>query len=130
MALVSLQDVLVAARKLPRQTQTELAELLLREASETLAGELRAGATKTKPTLAPLSGLSVEELRALADAVLAPARQRRLKELLEKNREGKLTKVGRAELDELLAESDRVALVKAKATYTLFLQQKVAGGQA
>ena len=130
MALVSLQDVLVAARKLPRQTQTELAELLLREASETLAGELHAGATKTKPTLAPLSGLSVEELRALADAVLAPARQRRLKELLEKNREGKLTKVGRAELDELLVESDRVALVKAKATYTLFLQQKVTGGPA
>ena len=130
MALVSLQDVLVAARKLPRQTQTELAELLLREASEALAGESRAGATKTKPTLAPLSGLSVEELRALADAVLAPARQRRLQELLEKNREGKLTKVGRAELDELLAESDRVALVKAKATYTPFLQQKVTGGPA
>jgi hypothetical protein len=53
--------------------------------------------------------------------VLAPAHARRLKQLLRLHREHKLTRALQAELDALLAESDRIALVKAKATYTLSL---------
>jgi hypothetical protein len=52
---------------------------------------------------------------------LAPAHARRLKQLLRLNREKKLTRALQEELDALLAESDRIALVKAKANYTLSL---------
>jgi len=123
----NLQDVLVAARQLPREAQTELVETLLREASEALTNEMHERDAKTKPALAPLSGLSLAELRALASAVLAPARQSRLRALLKANREDTLTAVDEHELDELLAESDRIALLKAKATYTLFVQQQRTG---
>jgi hypothetical protein len=75
----------------------------------------------THASLEPLTGLSAAELRALATSVLAPAHARRLKQLLRLNREKKLTGALQAELDTLLTESDRLALVKAKATYTLSL---------
>jgi hypothetical protein len=53
--------------------------------------------------------------------MLAPAHARRLTQLLRLNREKKLTRALQEELDALLAESDRIALVKAKANYTLSL---------
>jgi hypothetical protein len=70
-----------------------------------------------------LSGMSLGELKALADAILAPGRQRRLNALLRKNKTTALRKKESEELDELLEESDRIALLKAKAQYTL-LQTK------
>jgi hypothetical protein len=65
--------------------------------------------------------LSQAELRALAESVLAPAHAQRLRQLLRLNREKKLTRPLKAELEALLEESDRVALMKAKANYTLSL---------
>ena len=55
--------------------------------------------------------------------MFAPARVRRLQQLLRLHREKKLTRALQVELDALLEESDRIALVKAKATYTLSLRK-------
>lgn len=73
------------------------------------------------PVLEPLTGLSAAELRALVASVLAPAHARRLKQLLRLPREKKLSRAVQAELDTLLEESDRIAVVKAKANHTLHL---------
>ncbi len=102
----NFQQVLSAARQLPKPSQLELASALLNDP----ATELQ-----------PLVGLSPADLHILADSLLASRQARRLAQLLRLNREKKLTRALRAELDELLDESDRVALLKARATYTLKL---------
>ena len=106
------QTVLTAARQLPKTSQAQLVAALLQEH----------GAEHTA-ALEPLTGLSTAELCALATSVLAPAHTRRLKQLLRLNREQKLTRALQAELDALLDESDRIAVVKAKANYTLSLRK-------
>ncbi|MGB4802064.1 MAG: hypothetical protein WBV59_05380, partial [Anaerolineae bacterium] len=55
----------------------------------------------------------------LADAVVAPGRQTVLQALLEANRSGPLAPDQAARLDDLLAQTDEVALLKARARYTL-----------
>ena len=114
MATVNLSDVLKIARQLPRRAQTELAETLLRESTDPFEVP-----TPSNSGLEPLSGMSRPELQALAESVLAPGRQGRLKALLRKNKEGRLVNKEQPELDALLEESDRIALLKAKALYTL-----------
>ncbi|MEK7788272.1 MAG: hypothetical protein AAB658_22925, partial [Chloroflexota bacterium] len=86
-----------------------------------LVSALLKGAAPTPAPLEPLIGISEAELRALAESVLAPPHARRLKQLLRLNRQKKLTRALKAELDGLLEESDRIALLKAKANYTLGL---------
>ncbi len=66
-----------------------------------------------------LAGLSVAELEALADGLLAPARQARLDELLSKNSERSLDDPERHELDRLLDSADQLTLLKTRARYTL-----------
>lgn len=110
-ARTDLQRVLTAARRLPARARAEIVQTLLREAGVRPADP--AGGVE------PLWGLSEAELRSLATAVLAPARERRLKMLLRRNSEGTLSDKHRGELDALLDESDRVALLKAKAAFTL-----------
>lgn len=112
--MLNFQQILTAARRLPRPSQVKLASTLLQESSVAEAAE-------ATPALQPLTGLSEAELRALAESVLASRHARRLKHLLRLNREKKLTRALKAELDALLEESDRVALLKAKAQYTLRL---------
>jgi hypothetical protein len=110
MVTLDFEQILAAARQLSKSSQAQLIPALLQENGpvHTLA-------------LEPLIGLSKAELCALAASVLAPAHARRLKQLLRLNREKKFTPVLQEELDALLAESDRIALVKAKANYTLSL---------
>lgn len=110
MVTTDFQHILLAARQLPKPSQAKLVSALLPEN----------GSAHT-PTLEPLTGLSAAELQTLATSVLAPTHARRLKQLLRLNREKKLTHALQAELDTLLTESDRLAVVKAKATYTLSL---------
>lgn len=111
MQTVDFQQILIAARQLPKPSQVQLVSALLQEEESVL-----------HPPLEPLTGLSPAELRALADAVLAPTQAKRLKQLLRFQREKKkLPRALQAELDTLLEESDHVALVKAKASYTLSL---------
>ncbi len=66
-----------------------------------------------------LLGLSVAELEALADGMLAPARQARLDELLTTNAAGPLGDADGRELDRLLNFSDQLTILKARARYTL-----------
>ena len=66
-----------------------------------------------------LRGLSVGELEALADGLLAPARHARLDELLAKNAERALSAEERRELDRLLELADQLTLLKTRARYTL-----------
>jgi hypothetical protein len=111
MMTVDFQQILTAAQQLPKPAQARLVSALLQEP----------GAASV-PTLEPLTGLTVAELRALAASVLAPAQTKRLKQLLRLHREKKkLPRALQAELDALLEESDHLALMKAKATYTLNL---------
>jgi hypothetical protein len=110
---VNLEEILDAARRLPRKAQTELAETLLRDA----------GAPAVEPSGQPglemLRGMSETELVALSSAVVALGRQRRMRALLRKNTSGELGDGERQELDVLLEEADRIALLKARAAYTL-----------
>jgi hypothetical protein len=110
MVTIDFQQILTAARQLPKPSQAKLVSALLQEH----------GAAQT-PALEPLTGLSEAELHALAASEFAPAPARRLRQLLRLNREKKLTRALQAELATLLEESDRLAVVKAKANYTLSL---------
>lgn len=110
---VNLEEILAAARRLPLNAQAELAETLLRGAEAPTVE--RAG----QPALALLHGMSERELVALSSAVVAPGRQRRMKALLRKSAQADLEDAEQQELDALLEEADRIALLKAKAAYTL-----------
>jgi hypothetical protein len=115
---VNLDEILAAARRLPRNAQAELAETLLRE-TETPTVDA-AG----QPPLMLLRGMSDRELVALSSAVIAPSRQRRMKALLRKNAQADLEDAERHELSALLEEADRIALLKAKAVYTLAMLER------
>jgi hypothetical protein len=66
-----------------------------------------------------LVGLSVEELEALADSLLAPAAQARLDNLIARQK-GKLLSPGEEhELDGLLQKVDQLTILKTRARYTL-----------
>lgn len=112
-APTDLEEILAAARRLPRKVQAELAETLLRDT----------GGPSTEPPgqsgLEMLRGVNETELVALSSAVVAPERQRRMRALLRKNTRGELGDEERQELDKLVGEADRIALLKAKAAYTL-----------
>ena len=64
-----------------------------------------------------LTSLSVAELEALADGLLAPARQARLDDLLAKNGEGLASVQERRELDRLLELADQLTLLKTRTMY-------------
>jgi hypothetical protein len=120
MTTMSLSEVMSAAQRLPLVAQVELVETLLRG----LRTFLHSSHPDTIETeLRPLDGMGEAELRVLADAVFAPSRQKELDDLLRKNREGKLTQDEEQRLDTLLAETDQIALLKARALYTLNLYQ-------
>jgi hypothetical protein len=114
MATTDFRKVLSDARQLPKASQLKLVTALLNGEGEALP--LNGNAAQ------PFIGLNEAELRALAEAVLAPARAQRLRQLLRQHRAKKLTRAARVELDELLEESDQLAVMKAKAAYTLKLQ--------
>jgi hypothetical protein len=66
-----------------------------------------------------LVGLSVEELEALADSLLAPTAQARLDELLAGQKEKALSAAEERELDGLLQKVDHLTILKTRARYTL-----------
>jgi len=66
-----------------------------------------------------LIGLSRDELQALADSKLAPAAQNQLNDLLVQNAESQLSADEVANLDRLLAQVERVTILKTRARYTL-----------
>ncbi|HEY2413731.1 MAG TPA: hypothetical protein VGI40_15885 [Pirellulaceae bacterium] len=66
-----------------------------------------------------LTGLSDDELEALADSVLAPSAQARLNDLLDRNAQGQLAIDEQAELDRLVARVDQLTTLKTRARFTL-----------
>jgi len=74
---------------------------------------------ETAEELVPLAGMREEELKVLAEAVPSPGRQQYLQALLAKNCAGTLSAEEEVILDDLLTEADQVALLKARALYTL-----------
>ncbi len=66
-----------------------------------------------------LTGMSAEELEALADSLLAPAAQARLDDLSTRRKESPLSPDEDAELDRLLRKSDQLTILKTRARYTL-----------
>jgi hypothetical protein len=66
-----------------------------------------------------LIGISRDELQALADSKLAPAAQNQLDDLLVRNAESQLSADEVANLDHLLAQVDRLTILKTRARYTL-----------
>ncbi|NJO49158.1 MAG: hypothetical protein HC840_06445 [Leptolyngbyaceae cyanobacterium RM2_2_4] len=66
-----------------------------------------------------LTGLSLEELEALATSQLASTEQTQLGELLTQNAEGQLSADATATLDRLLAQVDNLNILKNRARYTL-----------
>lgn len=66
-----------------------------------------------------LTNLSIDELQALAESMLAPKEQEELERLLVKNKETQLSADENDLLDEMLAKIDRLNIIKTRARYTL-----------
>ena len=118
MTTISYNEVLASARRMSPSDQAELAAELLMGLRSFLRNAVN---PIQNPPLDPLPGLSVAELHTLADAVLSPGHQSDLRSLLDANRSGMLTPDQQVRLDELLAQVDEVAMLKARARYTLQL---------
>ena len=118
MIVASYRDVLVAAQRMSLADQADLVAALTQSLRVWMRGT---PAAPDGSVLTPLAHFSQAELRVLADAALAAGRQEQLHALLEKNRSGGLSAAEETQLDMLLDESDQVALLKARAQYTLSL---------
>jgi hypothetical protein len=121
MTVMSYLEVLRAARQLPLEDQVEIAGELLRDLRFSLRSKPTESAAYPLEELVPLSNMSLQELRVLAEAVVAPDRQQQLKALLDKNRRGEPSPEEQEIFDELLTEVDQVGLLKARARYTMSL---------
>ncbi len=66
-----------------------------------------------------LVGLSVDELRALANSKLSTGEQAHLDNLIARNAESQLSSDEVTQLDRLLADADYLMVLKARARYTL-----------
>jgi len=66
-----------------------------------------------------LTGVSIDELEALAAGVLVPASQIRLNELTAEAKERPLSVADAAALDDLLHKVDQLNLLKARARFTI-----------
>lgn len=66
-----------------------------------------------------LIGLSRDELEALAESMLSISNQKQLSDLLTRNTEAQLSTQEAESLDRLLAQIDRLTILKTRARYTL-----------
>ncbi len=66
-----------------------------------------------------LVGLSRDELEALAESILTISKQARLNDLLAKNFEERLSAQETISLDSILAQIDKLMILKTRARYTL-----------
>ena len=72
-----------------------------------------------QPNAEILTGVSTDELEALAAGVLVPPAQARLDDLVEQSKSHRLSAEEEAELDDLLHKTDQLNLLKARARFTL-----------
>jgi hypothetical protein len=66
-----------------------------------------------------LTGLSLDELQALAESILFPKAQVQLDDLLDRNAQNQLSADETATLDHLLEQVDQLNILKTRARYTL-----------
>ncbi len=66
-----------------------------------------------------LTGLSQDELQALAESLLSPKAQVQLDDLLGRNAQNQLSADESATLDRLLEQVDQLNILKTRARYTL-----------
>ncbi|MBH8563921.1 hypothetical protein I8748_17315 [Nostoc sp. CENA67] len=66
-----------------------------------------------------LTGLSQDELTALAESMLSPKAQAQLDDLLAQNAQDQLSDDDTATLDRLIAQVDQLNILKTRARYTL-----------
>ncbi|MFN6569415.1 hypothetical protein [Dendronalium sp. ChiSLP03b] len=75
--------------------------------------------TNTSVDAEILTGLSQDELTALAETMLSPKAQAQLDDLLAQNAERQLSDDETATLDRLIAQVDQLNILKTRARYTL-----------
>ncbi len=117
--LNSWAEIHHATRQLPPVMKIELVRALLSEIQPDATVN-----TKTAADVLLLTGLSNEELYTLTQMMLPDAQQDLLNQLLHKNHTEQLSTDENREIDELLAEVQRISLIKAKAIYTLQQRSK------
>ncbi len=117
--LNSWAEIHRVTRQLPPVMKIELVRALLSEIQPDATVS-----TKTAADVLLLTGLSDEELYTLTQMMLPDAQQNRLNQLLHKNHTDPLSADENREIDELLAEVQRISLIKAKAIYTLQQRSK------
>ncbi|MBR8838955.1 MAG: hypothetical protein DSM106950_34375 [Stigonema ocellatum SAG 48.90 = DSM 106950] len=66
-----------------------------------------------------LTNLSLDEMQALAESMLAPKAQAQLDDLLARNEENQLSADETASLDRILVQVDQLNVLKTRARYTL-----------
>jgi hypothetical protein len=75
-----------------------------------------------------LIGLTVDELEALADSMLAPTAQAQLDDLLARQKDKVLSAEEERALDGLLKKVDHLTILKTRARYTLNQERTAATG--
>ncbi len=75
-----------------------------------------------------ITGLSVDELEAIADGLLVSPLQNRLSHLLACSKDGPLSSADNLELDGLLRKTDQLTILKTRARYTLNQMKAEAAG--
>lgn len=118
MAGMTYPQVLHVARQLTPDAQWALTEALLHHLRTMRSSQ---PTSPEQHTLEPILGLTYQELQVLADAVAAADCQERLSQLLAAAHDRALTPEENDMLNSLLAEADQVALLKARALYTIKL---------
>lgn len=116
----------ISLSKLPKQAMSESVQYVTNQQGERV-GVLLDLQTYYQLTNASvedaelLTGLSLDELQALAESILSPKAQAQLDDLLARNVENQLSADETATLDSLLAQVDQLNILKTRARYTLSL---------
>ncbi len=125
-----LSELLLAQVKLTKQHMSESVQYITNQQGERVGVLLDLDTYHrlvSLPSDDEMSGLSLDELQALADSMLAPTAQTQLNELLARNADNQLSADETEVLDRLLTQVDQLNILKTRARYTLNLQRRISG---
>lgn len=125
-----LSELLLAQVKLAIQHMSESVQYITNQQGERVGVLLDLDTYHrlvSLPSDDEMSGLSLDELQALADSMLAPTAQAQLNELLARNADNQLSADETEVLDRLLTQVDQLNILKTRARYTLNLQRRISG---
>jgi hypothetical protein len=101
--------------RIAEATQQSVEVLAAQSVVSNLPPSVDNASAEMQPELLKMQHLSIEELLAIANALVEPSQHERHVELLEKNKERSLTSEERQELTDLRLAADRLMLRKAYA---------------